>query len=278
MGSVVEDAFYPPHDLAAEIQTFLADHEHLFGGDPTWAEVAVVYGIKSNAVARAAVELPADNRENVMFEGDLLAFDQVSRVLAASAQPYDVLFFPEGELRPDTLLLEDLTRYRTIVVPGCDVLTPHQMELLEGFVAAGGRLVVLGELGVKLADAASALLRNDLVRHVAAFGFSVDQLADGPQVRVLEGRTDLSVSLQRIEAGAALHLLRYDYDEVADRVPPLDRLVLEVRLPFEPGAVEAASPHGDLVAAAEPLGPRTLRLVLRDVPLYGIVRIPGSAA
>ena len=27
MGSVVEDAFYPPHDLATEIQRFIADHE-----------------------------------------------------------------------------------------------------------------------------------------------------------------------------------------------------------------------------------------------------------
>ncbi|HEX5936590.1 MAG TPA: hypothetical protein VFZ75_02695, partial [Actinomycetota bacterium] len=30
MGSVIEDAFYPPHDLAVEVQTFLADHEELF--------------------------------------------------------------------------------------------------------------------------------------------------------------------------------------------------------------------------------------------------------
>src|SRR5205823_12112185 len=72
MGSVVEDAFYAPHDLATEIQTFIADHEHLYGRDPTYAEIGLVYGITSNAITRSAAELPADNRLNVMAEGDVL--------------------------------------------------------------------------------------------------------------------------------------------------------------------------------------------------------------
>lgn len=277
MGSVVEDAFYPPHDLATEIQKFLADHEHLYGGDPTLAEVGVIYGIASNAVARAAFELPADNRLNVLPEGDILAFDQVSRVLCVAAQPYDVLFFPEGELRLDTLEVEDLTRYRTIVVPACDALTARQADLLEGFVEGGGRLVVLGELGINLGDRMRALLRREEVRVGAQFEFSLDHLVEGPQVRVVEGRTDFAITLQRVDGGAALHLIRYDYDETADRVPMLDRLVLDVRLPFEAGRVEAFSPNGDLVAAAESRPHGRLRLVLRSVPLYGVVLIPGAA-
>jgi hypothetical protein len=275
MGSVVEDAFYPPHELAAEIQTFIADHEDLYGGDPTWAEVGVVYGVRSNAVARTTVELPADNRENVMAESDVLAFDQVSRVLAAAAQPYDVLLFPEGELRQDTLQVGDLAAYRTLVVPGVDRLTERQAELLEAFADAGGSLLVLGELGSNLGSRAGALLGRDGVASGPAFGFSLDRLAAGPQV-VVEGETDLAVSLQRVEAGAALHLIRYDYDEAADRVPILDRLVLEVRLPFDAGTVEAFSPDGDLVAAREPGEDGRVRLVLRGVPLYGIVRVARS--
>jgi hypothetical protein len=275
MGSVVEDAFYPPHELAVEIQTFIADHEDLYGGDPTWAEVGVVYGVRSNAVARTTVELPADNRENVMAEGDVLAFDQVSRVLAAAAQPYDVLLFPEGELRPDTLEVDDLAAYRTLVVPGVDRLTERQAELLEAFVDGGGTLVVLGELGSNLGTRTGALLGRDGVVSGPAFGFALDHLRGGMQV-VVEGETDVAVNLQRVEAGAALHLIRYDYDEAADRVPILDRLVLDVRLPFEAGLVEAFSPHGDLVAAREPGEDGRFRLVLRSVPLYGIVRIARS--
>ena len=275
MGSVVEDAFYAPHDLAREIQTFLAEHERLFGADPSFAEVGVVFGIASNARARSVAELPADNRLNVMAEGDVLAFDQVGRVLAAAAQPYDVLFFPDGELRRDELEVDDLTRYRTLVVAGCDELTERQVELLEGFLDGGGRLIVVGELGTNLGGRVGGVLDDPRTVRADAFGFALEHLADRPQVRVVEGRTDVAVNLQRVDGGCALHLIRYDYDEIGDRVPPLDRLVVDLRLPFEPAdGVEGFSPDGGLVVAAEPAADGLLRLTLRRVPLYGIVSIP----
>jgi hypothetical protein len=226
--------------------------------------------------ARAEVELPSDNRKNVLPETDILAFDQVSRALAAAAQPYDVLLFPDGELRPDTLEPNDLAAYRTLVVPACERLTPPQADLLEGFADEGGRLVVLGDLGTNLGRRMEALVGRDSVVRAEPFRFTLDMLPFGPQVDVVDGLTDLGVSLHRVESGTALHIIRYVYDEASDRVPMLDRLVLDVRLPFEPGAVEAVSPHGDLVAESEPGQDGTLRLVLRAVPLYGIVRIAAA--
>jgi len=273
MGSVVEDAFYAPHELVTEIQTFLADHEHLYGRDPTFAEVGVVYGLKSNAVTRSTAELPADNRLNVMAEDDVLPFDRVSRLLCAALQPYDVLFFPEGGLRADSLEPKDLARYRTLVVPGCDVLTERQADLLEGYADGGGRLIVAGELGTNLGDRMRALLEGPDVTVAGAFGFELDQLPHGPQVKMVEGRTDAAVALHRVDGGCALHLIRYDYDEDADRVPPLDGLVLDVRLPFESGDVRAFSPDEGFVAAGEP-APGGVRLTLGQVPVYGIVWLP----
>jgi hypothetical protein len=85
-----------------------------------------------------------------------------------------------------------------------------------------------------------------------------------PQVTV-DSDADFALCIHRVPEGAALHLIRYDYDEAADRVPPLERLELEVRLPFAPARAEAFSPGGDLRVT---LGDR---LVLEDVPLYGIV-------
>jgi hypothetical protein len=269
MGSVVQDAFYAPHDLATEVQTFLADHEHLYGRDPTYAEVGVVYGLKSNAVTRSTAELPADNRLNVMAEDDVLPFDRVSRLLCAAMQPYDVVFFPDGELREDSLEPEDLARYRTLVIPGCNVLTGRQAELLDGYIAGGGRLIVAGELGTNLGDRMRTVLERPDVAEIDAFGFELDQLPLGPQLRVVDGRTDAAVALHRVDGGCALHLIRYDYDEDADRVPPLDELVLEVRLPFEPIDVRAFSPTGDLVADAEST-PDGVRVSFRQVPVYGI--------
>ena len=274
MGSVVEDAFYPPQDLATDIQTFIADHEHLYGRDPTYAEVGVVYGITSNALSRSVAELPADNRLNVMAEGDVLSFDRVSRLLCAAMQPYDVLFFPDGKLRQDSLELEDLSRYGTLVVPGCNVLTDRQAQLLESYVDGGGRLVVAGGLGANLGDRIRGVLKRPDVTVTTTFGFALDLLPHGPQVQVVEGRTNAALTLQRVDGGCALHLIRYDYDEVADRVPPLDRLVLDVRLPFEPEDVRAFSPDGSLVVSAVPAPTEGgVRLILRQVPVYGIVSL-----
>jgi hypothetical protein len=271
MGSVVEDAFYAPHEVTAEVQAFLAEHEDLFGGDPTLAEVVVVYGVTSNARARSGVEVPADNRVNEIPEGDVLPFDRVSRILAAAAQPYDVVFFPDGELRADALTDADLSGYRTLIVPGLDVMTERQAQLLASFRDGGGRLVVLGDLGTNLGERAGAVVGGERVTVGGAFSFELGMLPGGPQLTVVEGRTDLAVTLQPAGDGAALRFVRYDYDESADRVPALPRLVVDVRLPFDAGRATAISPGGGLTATLEPRGGGVARLELRDVPICGIV-------
>jgi hypothetical protein len=67
-----------------------------------------------------------------------------------------------------------------------------------------------------------------------------------------------------------VHLIRYDYDEAADRVPPLERLELSIRLPERFAQAEALSPAGDLRAALMVSG-ETHHLVLENVPLYAVV-------
>jgi hypothetical protein len=219
MGSVIEDAFYAPHDLCVEIQTFLADHEHLFSRE-TYHEVGVVYSVRSHSRLMAEREAGSDNRENVVREVPHPFLD-ACRALSDAHQPYDVVFFPDGELRSD---LPDVAQYRSLVTAGCDDLTDAQATLLREFE---GR-------------------------------------PHDPQVRV-DSDADFALCIHRVPDGAALHLVRYDYDEAADRVPPLPRLELDVRLPWTAKAATAFSPGGELRAT---LGDR---LVLEDVPLYGIV-------
>jgi hypothetical protein len=160
-------------------------------------------------------------------------FLDACHALTAARQPYDVVFFGDGELRPDEPV--DLARYRTLVVAGCDDLTAAQRAQLDAF---DGRIVALPDLS-------------------------------DPQVTV-GGDADLALCIHRIEGGAAMHLIRYDYDEEADRVPPLDRLELAIRLPGRFATAEALSPSGQLRAALTVSG-ETHRLVLEDVPLYGVV-------
>jgi hypothetical protein len=267
MGSVIEDAFYAPHDLCLEINGFLADHEHLFGTE-THSEVAVVFSVESTFQQVARRDLMADNRENVPGE-EVIPFWHACDVLASAAQPYDVTFFPDGELRPDTLTVGDLGRYRVVILPACHHVTADQARVLADYLAAGGRLLVLGTFGSNLAED----VRRRILEHPGSTPSAdpllrLDQLPEGPQVRIV-GDCDLALTVQRVERGAALHLIRYDYDETTDRVPPLAELTLELRIGERFSRATAFSPTGTLSASLEGEGP--YRLTLRDVPIYGIV-------
>jgi hypothetical protein len=246
MGSVIEDSFYAPHELCVEIQSFLAAHERLFSRE-TCSEVAVVYSVRSMQALVAARDTMADNRANVSRDVTVPFWD-ACRALSDARQPYDVVFFPDGELRADSLTPEDLARYRTLVLPGERHLTERQAELLEGLDVIGSP-----ELG-------------------------------DPQVEVDARAADFAVCIHRVEAGAAVHLIRYDHDDAADAVPPLPELELTVRLPDAFGRVESFSPDGRLGAEvavegggqAAPGPARRAegvrhRLRLTNLGVYGIV-------
>jgi hypothetical protein len=87
---------------------------------------------------------------------------------------------------------------------------------------------------------------------------------------------DCAIGLHRLsDREAAVHVVRYDYDEVLDGVPRLDRLVLEVRLgrPFR--VAKGLSPSGPLEVRLA-YGPREVhRLEIVDAPLYSVVLLQG---
>ena len=231
MGSVIEDAFYAPHELCVEVQSFLAENERVFARE-TYSEVGVVYSVRSHSRLMAAREAGSDNRENLVSEEVRVPFLDACRALSDARQPYDVVFFGDGELRADEPV--DLSQYRTLVVAGCDDLTEAQRAWLRDF---DGEIVEMPDL------------------------------AD-PQV-VVDSPADFAICIHRVADGAAVHLVRYDYDEAADAVPPLDRLELAIRLPTAFGNAEAISPGG--LRAALAVDGTTHRLVLENVPVYGVV-------
>jgi hypothetical protein len=138
--------------------------------------------------------------------------------------------------------------------------------------SAGGRVVAFGRLGENLEPE----LRRALEAAVVSIGDAGQipaNLAGGPQVVLEKPAADVAIGLHGIDGGVAVHLVRYDYDEQLDAVPPLDELVLTVRVPVAGTACSAHSPGGELTATAEGAGDGRLRLRLEDVPLYGIVEL-----
>jgi hypothetical protein len=263
MGPVVQETLWAPHDVLTEMQDFLADHEDLFS-TKTYSETAVVYSVPS-----------AFERQEVDDSRSFVPFYEACDALVAQTQPFDVVMFPEGELRPDTLRLADLAQYRTLVLPSCTFLTPHQVDLVREFLGRGGRVLVTGELGANLPeDVCTALLDHPLVKRVGEV--RAEDLADGPQV-LMDGDHDLAINLQRVRRGVAIHIIRYDYDEERDEVPVLPELTLRFRLPRWYRHAFPFTPSGEMGAH---LGmswhERGMhRLELRDVPLYSVVLLQG---
>jgi hypothetical protein len=268
LGSVEQDAFYPPDELCVEIQDFLANNEPLFSRQ-TGNDVAVVYSIESEFQHTARRDQVANDPLN-LASGGAIPFWSVCEALCDASQPYDVLFFPDGDLRKDALRPADLAQYRTVILPDCAVLTPDQARLLHDVLAAGARLLVLGELGSNLPpEVLGPILDHPGTRRVpVAPAIAVDDLLDEPQVRVRPAG-DLMINVQRVGAGAAVHLIRYDFDPEQDRVPPLPELAIEVRLPERCNRLSIHSPGGEMTGVLESDG-RVHRMRLNDVPLYGV--------
>ncbi len=269
MGSVIQDSFYAPHELCVEVYDFLASHENLFS-PRTLNDTAVVYSVESNLQRVARRDLFADNRDN-RSGSESIPFWEVCDALVDNRQPYDVLFFPDGVLREDTLQAEDLRAYRTLILPDCRYLTAHQANQLKEFLAGGGKLLVLGGLGLNLpvAEREEMLAHPDVI-HGQAEGFDLSLLPGGMQAR-FEPETDLAVNIQQASEGAAVHLIRYDYDPDLDAVPNLPELSINLRLPGDYTRAEVFSPSGTPAVTLTRTGKDSLQIDLRDVPLYTVV-------
>jgi hypothetical protein len=269
LGSVIVDSFNPPHELCVEVSRFLKDNERLYS-TRTYSETALVYSVEST------FQLHALRREQGESK---FPFWQVAGQLADAVQPFDVVVFPDGELRPDELEPKDLARYRNLVVPECRFLTEAQRQILLGYLESGGRVVVLGTLGANLPDedVRAILDHPHTVASDSVDAFSMAQFVDGPQVVVSGpdgGAVDMALNIHEIGREAAVHFIRYDYDEQQDAVPVIPELTLDVRLvrPFR--QAKALSPDGSLQVSMEKVG-SVHRLTLRDVPLYGVVLLQG---
>ena len=270
MGSVIQDSFHPPHELCVEIQRFLADHESLFSSR-TFSETAVVYSVETEFLRGSGRGIFADNRYN-QDTSEVGLFWQVCEALSDGAQPYDVLFFPDGDLRSDMLALEDLRQYQTLVLPDCRYLTHAQAEILRNYLEKGGYLLVLGELGANLAtDEQESILKHRGTHRITnSIGFYASWLPAEPQLR-LSAATNPAINLQRVEAGVAVHIIRYDYDSENDQVPVLEEIDLELSLPGNFGGVQVFAPNGSPNVEFETILDGLHHLNLKNIPLYSIV-------
>jgi hypothetical protein len=268
LGSAIEDSFWAPHDLCVEVQGWLADHERLFSKDSA-ATTAVAFSTESNFELETRDRGLANNTLNLVA-GDELAFWQVCDALSNGLQPYDVVFFGDGDVRGDEVTAGALGRFETVVLPHCHYLTREHALALLAYLDAGGRLVAVGPVGSNLPDdLRTSIVQHDRTRHAAPDSTARDLLDDRRQVQPSH-EVDAAINLQRVPEGVAVHIIRYDYDFEADLVPPLSELTLGLTLESDFSAVEAYGAPRPPSAVLERRGPAHI-LQLQDVSMYTVV-------
>ena len=260
MGSIIEDSFWAPHDITVKIQDFITDNERLYATE-TYNEAAVLFSIQS------AYDWEERTRGKERFP-----FWFATEGLVEQQQPFDVFVLPEGKLREDWITAKELERYRTVVLPECTYLTSAQVEAIRGYLDHGGRVIASGELGANLDDNERAALfgHPHLVRTTA---IRADDFAGGPQV-VIDPGVDLAVNIHKVgDKEAALHVIRYDYDEERDEVPILDRMTIDVRIARPFRMAKVLSPTGEVRSKLTFSRERREmhRVELEDVPLYFVI-------
>jgi hypothetical protein len=275
MGSRIEDAFYAPHELATEVQTFLADNEHLYSRT-TYNDVAVAFGVESNRELIARQDA-ADNVHNLRDESVEVPYRIVTAGLAGAAVPFDVVLFPDGVTAPDRVAAAGLIGYGTLVLPAVTHLTTGQALALRGFLDAGGRAVVIGDLGTNLPEGERAAILAHPSTTRARLHDVEALLPAGRQVGIVgDSAGSTAVNIARLADGsAAVHVLNYGYDEERDRVAELSEVELSVSLPLSAARATVLTADGKRtdVDVTVQGGRHTLRLDRLGV--YAVVVLPA---
>ncbi len=274
MGSTIEDSYSPPHALATEVSTFLADSDRLFSSR-CWHEVAVVLSVASTRelIGRADA---SDNLTNAVDASVRVPYRVATESLSRASIPFDVVVLADGVTAPDKVADAGLGSYRTVVLPDCFDLTSAQAEALEQALAAGTVVVVTDRFGETL----PVETRDRLLGHRGVRLGEAEDMASltplGAQVQVT-GAVGVGVNVHRVAGGAAVHLVNYDVGP--DGVRPTDGLVLSLRLPGSDGVRRAVLRPADGPAVDLPVVPpgepdrERVSLTLPPLGVYAIVEL-----
>jgi hypothetical protein len=167
---------------------------------------------------------------------------------------------------------EALSQYRTLILPECSFLTSAQADAMTGFLNRGRHVLATGDLGLNLPDD----VRRDLLAHplmLRATQIRPDDLAGGPQI-ICASDADMAIHIHKIgDRQAAIHMIRYDYDEV----PVIPKMTLDVRLARPFRMAKTFSPVGEVgVHMGVRRDIREMHSIdLTNVPLYSVIMLQG---
>jgi len=270
-------------------------HRALFAdpGKEPYAEIALAYSIPT---------MMYHDYQHSAAAAPIKALAGMARALEEGHRPYDVVIFNHPEIHADRVTLDQLKRYRLVVLPALECLADSQIRLLDEYLQAGGTLGLLGPPGIRnednLARAEPPLDRwrktGRVVDLLPGREFMPPRAKESPETReitqqalaavrrALGGETILTGDLPRMlwlnawrhgDDLVSVHFVNYDVDYESGQAAPTSPVPLTVTLP--PGiAVEEAA---WLVPGQAPQSipvehdGRKVSVTLPSVRVYGIL-------
>lgn len=299
MGNTIKDAFYPPRDVTAQVQEFLAGHESYFSKD-SGAKIMVAYSFPSyywREVTKSGGANALVEDESILFYKSLdmesegasrLPFWEIIGRMSDQQAIYDVRMFGDEDVRPDRVDADAWGQYELIILPECDVLTANQREELEKYADGGGHVLLFGRTAENCPGWADRMAQEENVtvcdnpagrrEAMERFGQVFDELnARIGQVKVTaaDGRLQgyIGVHCHRNGSVDTIHLLNYRYDSAGDRVLPIEDVCVEARVASHVTGIRCVDLDGKEIPCRGITADGKLKVTFSEIPLYTVIEM-----
>jgi len=128
-----------------EYFTFRQEHRALFASlyNRPYAQVAIAYSVPT---------MMYYNYQYGAAAPPVSALSGIARALSEGHLPFDVVLLRHPEISADRVNLQELKRYRLIILPHLECLADSQIELLTQYLQSGGTLGIIGQCGIRNED------------------------------------------------------------------------------------------------------------------------------
>ncbi|MDB4865900.1 MAG: hypothetical protein JWR03_233 [Cohnella sp.] len=284
MGNSIRDAFYAPKEPTMAVQQFLKRKDHLIS-NISGAEIVVNYSYPSyyyrendaveNDPNQATMLSPTMNQDVVMPFWDII------KEMSKQHVPFDVLISSDGDLFQDEFHLENLHKYKCLVLPDNNKMTAEQLGVVLKFLDAGGKVVVYGRLAEDMGDAGLAAkilahpgtVQCDPAEKLYGFITSIRSALPEQKFQIeLDGRPDIGINPHRLADGnMAVHLVNYQFNNEQDRVIPIENAGFRFRTERPVTGLTVHTIDDQWIDAIWRYDDGYLSVTIPSMPLYALV-------
>lgn len=249
MGNTIKDAFWPPRELTAQVQDFIAEHENFYPKTNVKG-AAVLYSFPSNywretSKGNGGNAMLIDEQESLLDcttsewndpNAVQIPFWSVIKALSSHQVMYDVKMMGGMDVCEDKFESTDIAGYESVIVPDCFEVTENQVAVLKRYAENGGKVFVFARFAENHPAQAAALRATPNVQFIAETEDYVGGLENLMQIFLNSHQravicSDDKLGIQRFdEAGNTyVHVLNYSYNAEEDRILPVAGVEIFVR-------------------------------------------------